>query len=97
MLDLPAGVRFRFIQPGGGRRVNGKCVAPNRRNAGKPKCTLGRGSLAFAGHAGQNTVRFKGWLSRRKKLTPGRYTLVIDAITPGVGTTTQRLRFTVVR
>jgi hypothetical protein len=77
--------------------VNGKCVARNRRNTGQPRCTLHRGSLTFAGHAGLNTVRFKGWLSRKKKLTPGRYTLVIDAITPGVGTTTQRLKFTVVR
>jgi hypothetical protein len=42
-------------------------------------------------------VRFKGWLTRRKKLGPGRYTLVIEAITPGVGTTTQKLKFTIVR
>jgi hypothetical protein len=38
-----------------------------------------------------------GWVSRTKKLTPGRYTLVIMATTPGVGATSQRLRFTVVR
>jgi hypothetical protein len=96
-LDRAAPVRFEFIQPARGRKVNNKCVAPNKRNQRKPKCTLRRGSLSFAGHAGLNTVRFKGWLSRTKKLTPGGYTLVIKAITPGVGETTQRLRFTVVR
>ena len=56
-----------------------------------------RGSLTFAGHAGLNTVRFKGWLSRTKKLTPGKYTLTITAITLGVGETSQQLRFRIVR
>ena len=56
-----------------------------------------RGSLTFAGHAGLNTVRFKGWLSRTKKLTAGKYTLTITAITPGVGETSQQLRFRIVR
>ena len=46
-----------------------------------------RGSLTFAGHAGLNTVRFNGWLSRTKKLKPGKYTLAITATTPGVGDT----------
>ena len=72
-------------------------MARNRRNTGKPRCTLRRGSLTFAGHAGLNTVRFKGWLTRKRKLAPGKYSLVIEAITPGVGSTKQRLRFTVVR
>jgi len=96
-LDRAAPVRFDFLQPAGGRRVKGKCVAPNKRNKRKPKCTLRRGSLSFAGHAGLNTVRFKGWISRTKKLTPGKYKLVIRATTPGVGATSDSLRFTVVR
>ena len=58
---------------------------------------LQRGSLPFAGHPGLNTVRFSGWLSRTKKLTPGKYTLVITAITRGVGATSQTLRFSIVR
>lgn len=77
--------------------VNGKCVALNKRNKRKPKCTPQPGSLSFAGHAGLNTVRFSGWLSRSKKLALGKYTLVITSITPGVGATSQMLRFTVVR
>jgi len=35
--------------------------------------------------------------ARTKKLTPGKYTLVITAITPGVGATSQTLRFSIVR
>jgi hypothetical protein len=95
-LDLAAAVRFDFTQQGR-RKTNGKCVAPNRRNKRKPKCTRLRGSLTFTGHAGLNTVRFKGWLSRTQKLTPGKYTLLITAITPGVGTTSQTLAFRIVR
>jgi hypothetical protein len=96
-LDTAATVRFDFVQPGRGRKAGSRCVSPNRRNKRKPRCTLRRGSLTFAGHAGLNTVRFSGWLSRTKKLAPGRYELRITAITPGVGATAQRLRFTVVR
>jgi hypothetical protein len=68
----------------------------NKHNRRKPKCVLQRGSLTFAGHAGLNTVRFAGWLSRTNKLTPGKYALSITAITPG-GATSQQLRFTIVR
>src|SRR4051812_48967640 len=96
-LDRDANVRFDFSQPGIGRQVNGKCVSANKGNERKPRCTLRRGSLSFAGHAGLNAVRFKGWLSGTKKLTPGKYILSIVAITPGVGTTSQKLRFSIVR
>jgi hypothetical protein len=90
-------VRLDFSAPGAGRKTADKCVSRNRRNQRKPKCALQRGSLTLAGHPGLNTVRFAGWLSRTKKLTPGRYELTITAITPGVGTTSQKLRFRVVR
>jgi subtilisin family serine protease len=96
-LDIPATVRFDFSQPAAGRKVNGKCVSRSKRNQRKPRCALQRGSLTFAGHAGTNTVRFAGWLSRTKKLTPGKYTLTVTAITPGVGATSQQLRFKIVR
>ncbi|WP_084285986.1 S8 family serine peptidase [Solirubrobacter soli] len=89
VLDRAAPVRFDFTQPRGGRAVGGKCAARNERG---PKCTLQRGSLTFAGHAGANTVRFQGWLSRTRKLTPGAYTLVLTA-----GQTSQQLQFTIVR
>jgi len=98
-LDKAATVRFDFTQRVPGRKVRGRCVAPNRHNKHKRKCTrtVVRGSRSFAGHAGQNTVVFYGWLSKHKKLKPGKYTLVITATTPGVGSTSQRLKFTIVR
>jgi subtilisin family serine protease len=96
-LDGAASVRFDFAQPARGRTVKGKCVPAGKRNRRKPRCSLPRGSLTFAGHAALNAVRFNGWLSRTKKLTPGTYTLVITATTPGVGTTSQTLRFKIVR
>jgi hypothetical protein len=55
-----------------------------------------RGRLSFAGHGGRNTVQFFGWLSRSRKLKPGRYTLVITATTPGVGSSSQTVTFTIV-
>jgi len=98
-LDRTATVRFDFTQPGPGRKVNTRCVTPNRRNKRKHKCirTVIRGSLSFAGHVGVNTVKFYGWLSRHRKLKPGKYTLVITATTPGAGSTSQKLKFTIVR
>jgi hypothetical protein len=96
-LDRAAIVRLDFTQPRSGRVRNGKCVSPNKRNKSKPKCTRMRGSLSLAGHAGLNAVRFKGWLSNTRKLTPGKYTLVITASTLGVGATSQKLKFTIVR
>jgi hypothetical protein len=96
-LDRAATVRLDFTQLGAGREVNGQCVPRRRSNRDKPKCALLRGSLTFAGHVGLDKVRFKGWLSDTKKLRPGRYKLIVTAITPGVGATSQTLRFRIVR
>jgi uncharacterized repeat protein (TIGR01451 family) len=98
-LNRAANVRFDFTQPAPGRKANGHCVRPNRHNQHKRRCTRAaiRGSHSFVGHAGQNTVKFFGWLSRHKRLKPGKYTLVITATTPGAGSTSQKLKFTIVR
>jgi hypothetical protein len=98
-LDKPAAIRLDVTQLVHGRRVKGRCVAQTKRTRRKPTCTrtVTRGHLAFAGHAGVNTTRFYGWLSRRHKLGPGRYTLVITATTPGVGSSSQKLAFTIAR
>jgi len=86
-LDRSAAVRFAFTQRVPGRKLNGKCVAPTKRNQHQPKCTrtLTRGTLSFTGHVGVNTVKFEGRLSKRKKLKPGKYTLVIPRRPPGPG------------
>jgi uncharacterized repeat protein (TIGR01451 family) len=98
-LDKAAAVRLDFGQPARGRRVDGRCVAQKRQNRRKPSCrrTVRRGTLHVAAHAGTNTVRFYAWLSRRRKLKPGRYTLAITATTAGIGSTSKKLTFTVVR
>ena len=83
-----------------GRRQNGRCVGENRRNRHHRRCTrlAIRGSITVAGHAGQNSLRFFGWLSNQTKLPRGNYMLVVKAITPGVGTSTlPPLRLTVTR
>jgi hypothetical protein len=77
--------------------VRGKCIARTKHHKDKVRCTLLAGARTFSGHAGTNKVVFKGWLSHSKKLKPGRYTLVITAITASVGTTTRKLNFTVVK
>jgi uncharacterized repeat protein (TIGR01451 family) len=96
-LSAAARVRFDFTQSVPGRKVGGRCVAQNRGNKRKRRCTrtVIRGSLSFLGHAGVNTVRFQGRVSSSKKLKPGKYTLVIT--TPGVGFTAKKLAFTIVK
>ena len=93
-----ASVRFDFTQRVAGRRVRGKCVARTNANKHKSACarTVSRGSLSFAGRPGLTTVDFQGRVSASKKLKPGTYTVVITAKTPGVGSTSKRLTFTIV-
>ena len=98
-LDKAAPVRFAFAQRVRGRKVNGKCVAQTKRNKRKPGCnrTVVRGSLQFTGHAGVNSVHFEGRVSKKRKLKPGKYTVLITATTIGAGSTSQRLTFRIVR
>jgi hypothetical protein len=99
-LDQSAAVRFAFTRKASGRRVSRKCVPQTRRNRRKPRCrrTVTVGTLSFTGHAGVNRVRFQGRISRRKKLRPGRYTLVITATSAtGQRSVPHSLTFTVVK
>jgi len=99
-LDKPALVRLDFTQKVPGRKAGGRCVAQNRHNRHHRRCTrtVVRGTFSFLGHAGTDSVRFQGRVTPSKKLKPGRYTLVITAITPGALTTTSRkLTFTIAR
>jgi hypothetical protein len=97
-LNKAASAHLVFKQLLPGRKVNGRCVAPTARDKLNPRCTrrVVRGKLGFSGHAGVNTVRFFGWLSKSRKLKPGNYMVVITAITPGVGSSSKALRFTIV-
>jgi hypothetical protein len=64
-----------------GRRVRGRCVKPRRRNLGRPRCrrTVVAGRIRLTLAAGEHRIRFSGRLTRRKRLRPGRYGLVVTA------------------
>ena len=80
-LNEPASVTVTFTQRVAGRRVAGKCVAPGRGNAGRPRCKrpLQVGSFAVPGHAGVDKVHFQGRLSGTKTLKPGSYLVSLTA------------------
>jgi hypothetical protein len=93
-------VRLLFTIPRSGRRVKGKCVATTRKNRHRRTCkrTVKRGALRFSGHSGKNEVVFQGRLSRKKRLKPGRCTLVITATnSSGHRSNPKRLRFRIAR
>jgi hypothetical protein len=97
-LNEAARVTLTFTQRVRGRKVGRACVAPSPRKKGRG-CTrtVVRGVLAFAGHAGADTVRFQGRLSRRRKLKPGRYAVAIVATSAtGARSAPASLRFTIV-
>jgi FG-GAP repeat len=67
----------------------------NRRVGGR---TVRAGRLTFNGHEGTNKVAFQGRVSPKKKLRPGRYTLVITATAPdGARSAPRSLSFTIVK
>ena len=98
-LSQPASVRFAFARRLAGRRAGSRCVAPTRRNAHDHSCPLNRsaGTLTFEGHAGTNGVSFQGRVSPTRELVPGRYALVITAVSPaGQHSASGPLSFTIV-
>jgi hypothetical protein len=83
--------------PAIGRTAGKRCVTQTKHNAKQPRCTIRPatlGTLAFKGHAGTNKVRFRGRVSKRVKLKPGSYTLVITASTTKTSTP-HTLHFTI--
>lgn len=60
--------------------------------------TKAAGTVVLNGHAGSNKVRFKGRVSRTRRLAPGRYTLQITATnSAGRSAGSRRLSFSIVR
>jgi streptogramin lyase len=81
VLNARARIRFLFTQQTVGRLVGHKCLSlTNPRRPGR-RCqlTITRGTIAFTGHPGFNTVNFDGRISRAATLRPGRYALLIRA------------------
>lgn len=98
-LNEPASVNLTFSQSVPGRRVAGRCVAPARRNAGRPRCkrSLVVGSFGVPGHAGVDKVGFQGRLSRSKALRPGSYLVSVTARDArGLKVVSRSLGFTIV-
>jgi TolB protein len=95
-----AKVKLSFAKATSGRRVGGKCRKRTRANSGRRKCTryVNVGSFTVQGKTGANRVSFSGRLSRRKKLSLGRYKLSTRA-TDGSGNrgTVKTARLRVVR
>jgi hypothetical protein len=98
-LDQAARVAFTFTKPAPGRKAGKRCVAQTPKNKHKRRCkrTVIAGALTFSAHAGLNKVRFQGLISRRKKLKPGSYRLLVTATAAGKRSRTGTLSFTIVR
>ena len=98
-LDQPAQVAFTFTKAAPGRKAGKRCVAQTHKNRHKRHCTrtVVAGALSLAAHAGTNKVRFQGLISRRKKLKPGTYKLLVVATVAGKRSRTATLSFTIVR
>jgi hypothetical protein len=98
-LDRPAQVIFKFTRLARGRRAGKRCVAQTHKNRHKRRCTrtVLAGTLAFSAHTGLNKVRFQGLISKRMKLKPGGYKLLVTATAAGKRSHTGALSFTIVR
>lgn len=80
-LSEPASVGFTIERLSKGRRVNGKCVKPKRKNRGRKACTRARplGSFDRKSSRGPSSQRFSGKIGR-KRLKPGRYRATLEAV-----------------
>jgi PKD domain len=97
-LNETAAVSFRFTQTVAGRLVGHKCVAPTRKNGRRKSCRriVTVATLSFPGHAGRDSLFFAGRVSRKMRLRPGRYTVVVVAKNAaGVSSAAQSLSFTI--
>jgi PKD domain len=98
-LNEPAKVSFVFQRLVTGRKAGRRCVALTPRNRSRRRCTrkLVAGRLSHAYQAGSHRLRFKGRLSRHRKLKLGRYTVVITATSAsGQKSAAKRLSFRIV-
>ena len=81
-LSDPAPTTLAFQRARPGRRVGGRCLAPTRARRSRPRCTRFvrvRPSLTRDAAAGQNTLRFEGRLTRRKRLPLGTFRVQLTA------------------
>jgi plastocyanin len=101
-LNTDATVQLAFTQPLKGFRVGHKCEAVKPRKHGKKKprrCSTTKtlGTLSYSLTAGPYQVSVQGQITRRVKLAPGKYTLVVTASNADGKTTAHPLNFTVLK
>ena len=87
-LNVAAPVKFSVDRSAAGRKVNGKCRKPTKKNKHAKRCTRHlalKGSFSRSGVAGSNTFHWNGRVGG-KALKPGSYRLIA---TTGSGPTTK--------
>jgi hypothetical protein len=92
-----ATVKLRFRRAVPGRLVSGRCRKATRLNRSRRRCTrmvLVRGSVSLPVQAGARRIKFAGRLSARRRLSLGRYELILSATdAAGNVSTPDRARF----
>lgn len=96
-LSEPANVMFSFTKAADGRKVGKACIAQTKANKAKRDCTrpVVLGTLTLSARVGANKLSFDGLLTRRKKLVPGNYALLLTATASGEYSTPSTLHFTI--
>ena len=82
-LNEAAPVRLTFYRRAVGRLAGGRCRAPSRSNARRPKCTRRvkvKPSVSVPGRAGLNRVRFQGRLDAKRSLGLGPHEVAVVAV-----------------
>lgn len=98
-LSETANVNFSFSQSVNGRLIAGRCIAQTKKNKHKRACRRAkrRGAFSIVGHAGDNTVAFRGQISRSTLLDAGHYALELTATnSAGARSSPASLSFTIV-
>jgi hypothetical protein len=97
-LNEAATAHLSFTQTRSGRSVGGRCVAQTRHNRDRRACrrTITAGTVTLTAPAGSDHVRFEGRVSAARRLTPGRYTLVLTATAGGLTSVARSLTFAIV-
>lgn len=98
-LNEQASVRLAFSRRLAGRKVGHRCVAPDRANARRRRCTLttSAGALTLAGHEGVDRIAFDGRLSATRRLRPGAYSVTVRASNSSGASAAHSLSFQVAR
>jgi Tol biopolymer transport system component len=80
-LSEAARATLTFQRPKPGRRVGNRCVKPTKGNSSRKACTryVSAGSINLPAKAGPNKVKFKGLITRSRKLTLGSHRVVVGA------------------